>query len=183
MRSVYPRVLAGVARRTTWRAGRHPEATCCRPGGPCSAHPVVCRIVKRVVVTSSRPLCSWRITSSVRAIPRRSALVTVVGGRRLTGHEVRRLSCGGRSIGGAPDDGHHRYRAAAPQRALDARTAENRSRISMMLIAVAGVMTVGATAWDVAQRLSPQDLMMVARATGSAPGLRRVHPVLPTAPR
>jgi hypothetical protein len=38
----------------------------------------------------------------------------------------------------------------------------------MMLIAVAGVMIVAATVWHVTQRLSPLDLLMVARATGSA---------------
>ena len=38
----------------------------------------------------------------------------------------------------------------------------------MMLFAVVVVMTVGATAWHVSQRVSPRDLMMVARATGSA---------------
>jgi hypothetical protein len=38
----------------------------------------------------------------------------------------------------------------------------------MMLIAVAGVMIVGATVWHITQCLSPQDLLMVARATGSA---------------
>ena len=38
----------------------------------------------------------------------------------------------------------------------------------MVLLAVAGVMTIGATVWHVGQRLSLRDLLMVARATGSA---------------
>jgi hypothetical protein len=38
----------------------------------------------------------------------------------------------------------------------------------MGLIVVAGVMTAGMTVWRVTQRLSWQDVLMVARATGSA---------------
>ena len=37
----------------------------------------------------------------------------------------------------------------------------------MVLIVVAGVMTAGVTVWHVTQRLSWQDVLMVARATGS----------------
>ncbi len=40
--------------------------------------------------------------------------------------------------------------------------------VMMGLIAVAGVMAVGASVWHVTQRLSVHDLLMVARATGSA---------------
>ena len=36
------------------------------------------------------------------------------------------------------------------------------------LIAIAGVMTAGVTVWCVTQRVSWQDMLMVARATGSA---------------
>ena len=38
----------------------------------------------------------------------------------------------------------------------------------MGLIALAGVMTAGVTVWRVTQRLSWQDVLMVARATDSA---------------
>jgi hypothetical protein len=38
----------------------------------------------------------------------------------------------------------------------------------MMLIAVAGVITGGTMVWRVSQHVSPRDVLMVARATGSA---------------